>query len=96
MIGEADQEVLYRDDEPRLSVEEAGQAWSMEADGQLFRLMSEGEAERILLAYLLHPFFAVQTSILDPLPRRMEAVCVKMLSLPFAISSCWPWNSPCR
>jgi superfamily II DNA or RNA helicase len=75
--GKADQELLYRDDEPRLSVEQAGRAWSMDADGQLFRLVSE--AKRISLAYLFDPFLAVQTSNLDPLPHQIDAVYSKML-----------------
>jgi len=75
--GKVDQELLYRDDEPRLSVEEAGRAWSMDADGSLFRLVSE--AKRISLAYLFDPFLAVQTSNLDPLPHQIDAVYDKML-----------------
>ena len=39
--GKVDQELLYRDDEPRLTVEVAGRAWSMDADGNLFRLVSD-------------------------------------------------------
>jgi hypothetical protein len=46
--GRPNQELLYRDDEARLSVEQAGRAWSMDADGSLFRLVSE--AKRISLA----------------------------------------------
>jgi superfamily II DNA or RNA helicase len=75
--GKADQELLFREDEPRLAVEQAGRAWSMDADGQLFRLVSE--AKRISLAYLFDPFLAVQTSNLDPLPHQIEAVYEKML-----------------
>jgi SNF2 family DNA or RNA helicase len=75
--GKVDQELLYRDDEPRLSVEEAGRAWSMDADGGLFRLVSE--ARRISLAYLFDPFLAVQTSNLDPLPHQVDVVYDKML-----------------
>ncbi len=75
--GKPGQELLYRDDEPRLSVEEAGRAWSMDADGALFRLVSE--AKRISLAYLFDPFLAVQTSNLDPLPHQIDAVYSKML-----------------
>ena len=75
--GKVDQELLYRDDEPRLRVEEAGRAWSMDADGSLFRLVSE--AKRISLAYLFDPFLAVQTSNLDPLPHQIDAVYDKML-----------------
>ena len=80
--GKVDQELLYRDDEPRLSVEEAGRAWSMDADGSLFRLVSE--AKRISLAYLFDPFLAVQTSNLDPLPHQIDAVYDKMLPSPAA------------
>ena len=75
--GKVDQELLYRDDEPRLAVEVAGRAWSMDADGNLFRLVSE--AKRISLAYLFDPFLAVQTSNLDPLPHQIDAVYDKML-----------------
>ncbi len=75
--GKPGQGLLYRDDEPRLTVEEAGRAWSMDADGALFRLVSE--AKRISLAYLFDPFLAVQTSNLDPLPHQIEAVYSKML-----------------
>ena len=75
--GKVDQELLYRDDEPRLTVEVAGRAWSMDADGNLFRLVSE--AKRISLAYLFDPFLAVQTSNLDPLPHQIDAVYDKML-----------------
>ena len=75
--GKADHELLYRDDEPRLTVEQAGRAWSMDGDGALFRLVSE--AKRISLAYLFDPFLAVQTSNLDPLPHQIDAVYGQML-----------------
>jgi len=75
--GKVDHELLYRDDEPRLAVEVAGRPWSMDADGNLFRLVSE--AKRISLAYLFDPFLAVQTSKLDPLPHQIDAVYNKML-----------------
>ncbi len=75
--GRADQELLYRDDEARLSVSQAGRAWAMDADGNLFRLVSE--ARRISMAYLFDPFMAVQTSNLDPLPHQIDAVYEKML-----------------
>ena len=75
--GKADHELLYRDDEPRLTVEQAGRAWSMDGDGSLFRLVSE--AKRISLAYLFDPFLAVQTSNLDPLPHQIDAVYNEML-----------------
>src|ERR1022692_1721605 len=75
--GRAEQDLLYRDDEPRLVVDQAGRAWSMDGDGNLFRLASE--AKRISLAYLFDPFLAVQTSNLDPLPHQIDAVYHKML-----------------
>jgi SNF2 family DNA or RNA helicase len=77
LTGRADQELLYREDEARLIVQQAGRAWSMDADGNLFRLVSE--AKRISLAHLFDPFLAVQTSALDPLPHQIEAVYEKML-----------------
>jgi superfamily II DNA or RNA helicase len=77
LTGRADHELLYRDDEARLAVEQAGRAWSMDGDGHLFRLVSE--AKRISLAYLFDPFLAVQTSNLDPLPHQIDAVYDKML-----------------
>ena len=75
--GKADQELLYRDDEARLTVEQAGRAWSMDADGDLFRLVSE--AKRISLAYLFDPFLAVQTSTLARCPHQIDAVYGEML-----------------
>jgi superfamily II DNA or RNA helicase len=76
--GRPGQELLYRDDEPRLTVEGQGRAWSMDADGHLFRLVSE--AKRISLAYLFDPYLAVQISTLDPLPHQIDAVYTKMLA----------------
>jgi hypothetical protein len=75
--GKPGLELLYRDDEARLTVEGQGHAWSMDADGHLFRLVSE--AKRISLAYLFDPFLAVQISTLDPLPHQIDAVYSKML-----------------
>jgi hypothetical protein len=49
----------------------------MDADGQLFRLVSE--AKRISLAWLFDPFLAVQTSNLDPLPHQIDGVYTQML-----------------
>ena len=46
--GKVANELLYRHDEPRLAVAEKGRPWSFDADGALFRLISE--AQRIRLA----------------------------------------------
>ena len=76
-VRRVEQELLYRSDEARLSVAEAGRAWSMDGDGGLFRLASE--AKRISLAHLFDRFLAVQTSNLEPLPHQIDAVYNEML-----------------
>ena len=75
--GRTDAELLYRDDQDRLSIEEAGGAFAFDADGALFRLVSE--AMRIRLAYLFDPLLAVHTSTLEPLPHQIQAVYQEML-----------------
>src|SRR3954452_22854839 len=75
--GKVDHELLYRPNEARLEIEQEGQAWSFDADGQLFRLASE--ALRIRLAHLFDPYLAVHTSNLDPLPHQIRAVYGEML-----------------
>jgi SNF2 family DNA or RNA helicase len=75
--GRVGQVVLYRDDEPRLEIVQAGRPWSFDGDGALFRLVSE--AHRIRLAYLFDPLLAVHTSLLDPLPHQITAVYEAML-----------------
>src|SRR6266702_1485498 len=69
--------LLYRHDEPRLEVVEAGRPWSFDGDGHLFRLVSE--AHRIRLAHLFDPVLAVHTSLVDPLPHQITAVYEAML-----------------
>ena len=75
--GQPGNELLYRTDEPRLEVQARGPAWSFDADGALFRLVSE--AYRIKLAYLFDPLLAVHTSLVDPLPHQIMAVYGEML-----------------
>ncbi|MBU6303599.1 MAG: DEAD/DEAH box helicase [Verrucomicrobia bacterium] len=75
--GRIAQEVLYRMDEPRLEVVQAGRPWSFDGDGSLFRLVSE--AHRIRLAHLFDPVLAVHTSLVDPLPHQITAVYEAML-----------------
>jgi SNF2 family DNA or RNA helicase len=75
--GKVDHELLYRANEGRLEIEGAGRAWSFDADGRLFRLVSE--ALRIRLAHLFDPYLAVHTSSLDPLPHQIRAVYGEML-----------------
>src|SRR6185312_7797738 len=70
-------ELLYREDEPRLDIVEQGRPWSFDGDGELFRLASE--AQRIRLAYLFDPVLAVHTSQVEPLPHQITAVYEAML-----------------
>lgn len=75
--GKVANELLYRDDEPRIEIVEQGRPWSFDGDGELFRLVSE--ANRIRLAYLFDPVLAIHTSIVDPLPHQITAVYDAML-----------------
>jgi len=75
--GKPGNELLYRTDEPRLEVHAKGPAWNFDADGHLFRLVSE--AYRIRLAYLFDPLLAVHTSLVEPLPHQIKAVYGEML-----------------
>ena len=75
--GKVANELLYRDDEPRLEIVEQGRPWSFDGDGALFRLVSE--AHRIRLAHLFDPVLAVHTSVVDPLPHQITAVYEAML-----------------
>ena len=75
--GRPGNELLYRTDEARLEVATKGPAWNFDADGNLFRLVSE--AYRIKLAYLFDPLLAVHTSLVEPLPHQILAVYQEML-----------------
>ncbi len=76
--GHPDHEMLYRDDEARLRIEDAGDgAWALDGDPKLFRLASE--ALRLRLAHLFDPYLAVHTSNLQPLPHQITAVYEEML-----------------
>ena len=75
--GKVANELLYRDDEPRLEIIEVGRPWSFDGDGALFRLVSE--AQRIRLAHLFDPVLAVHTSVVEPLPHQITAVYESML-----------------
>lgn len=68
---------LYRDDEPRLTIDTHGRSWSFDGDGALLRLVTE--ANRIELAYHFDPYLAIHTSLVDPLPHQISAVYGEML-----------------
>ena len=57
-----------------------GQQHSFDGDAQLFLLGTE--AERIRIAHQFDPLFAVNSSIVDPLPHQVEAVYRYLLPLP--------------
>ena len=75
--GGVAEKLLFRDDEPALSLVAEGRPWSFDGDGDAFRLASE--AKRISLAYLFDPYVAVSTSLVDPLPHQITAVYAEML-----------------
>ena len=75
--GKPDSELVYRDREPDLEIEQPGSQWGFDGDGHLLRLVSE--AYRIRLAHLFDPLLAVHTSIVEPLPHQITAVYEEML-----------------
>ena len=70
-------QLLYREDEARLEIQEDSLPWSFDADGDTVRLASE--AYRINLAHLFDPYLAVHTSSIEPLPHQISAVYQEML-----------------
>ena len=71
-------QLVYREDEARLTIEEDNLPWSFDADGNIVRLASE--AYRINLAHLFDPYLAVHTSSIEPLPHQISAVYQEMLT----------------
>jgi superfamily II DNA or RNA helicase len=75
--GKFDERMLFRTDEPSLSLAEAGRPWAFDAPGDEFKLGLE--AYRIHLAHLFDPMMAVHTSNVEPLPHQISAVYESML-----------------
>jgi SNF2 family DNA or RNA helicase len=75
--GKTDSRLLYRDDEPTITLKERGRPWSFDADGALLRLVAE--AHRIQLAHLFDPLLAIHSSDVEPLPHQITAVYEDML-----------------
>ncbi len=69
--------MLFRTDEPNLSVAVVGRPWAFDASGEDFKLATE--AFRIHLAHLFDPMMAVHTSNVEPLPHQITAVYESML-----------------
>lgn len=76
--GRPGNQLLYRSDEPGLTLSQTKQKWAFTADGDIFRLVAE--AFRIHLAHLFDPVLAVHTSVVEPLPHQITAVYGEMLS----------------
>jgi len=75
--GSLQERMLFRTDEPNLSIAEAGRPWAFDAPGAGFKLAAE--AYRINLAHLFDPMMAVHTSNVEPLPHQITAVYESML-----------------
>jgi SNF2 family DNA or RNA helicase len=75
--GALHKRLVYREDEHTLEIAQAGRPWSFDADGHVFRLVSE--AHRIKLAWLFDPYVAVTASSVEPLPHQISAVYEEML-----------------
>ncbi len=75
--GKLLERMLFRTDEAKLSLAEAGRPWAFDAPGEDFKLAAE--AYRINLAYLFDPMMAVHTSNVEPLPHQITAVYESML-----------------
>ena len=70
-------QLLYREDETGIDVQDNHLPWSFDASGEQMRLASE--AYRISLAHLFDPYLAVHTSSVEPLPHQISAVYQEML-----------------
>lgn len=75
--GRLGEQMLFRSDESRLELAQAGRAWAFDAPGADFKLGLE--AYRITQAALFDPMMAVHTSNVEPLPHQISAVYEAML-----------------
>ncbi len=75
--GRLGEQMLFRSDEARLELAQAGRAWAFDAKGEDFKLGLE--AWRISQAALFDPMMAVHTSNVEPLPHQISAVYEVML-----------------
>ena len=75
--GRLEDQVIYRSDEQNLEIVDQKYSWRFNADGALFRLVSE--ALRIDFAHLFDRFLAIHTSQVEPYPHQITAVYEEML-----------------
>ncbi len=71
------EQLLYRKDEPSLSLAKGRADWDLSLDAHRFRRAAE--ARRIRLAHVFDPQLAVHISNIDPLPHQLSAVYEAML-----------------
>lgn len=69
--------MLFRTDDARLELAQAGRPWAFDADGAAFKLGLE--VYRISQAALFDPMMAVHSSNVEPLPHQISAVYEAML-----------------
>lgn len=75
--GRLNEQMLFRSDEARLELAQAGRPWAFDVPGADFKLGLE--AYRISQAALFDPMMAVHTSNVEPLPHQISAVYEAML-----------------
>ncbi len=75
--GRLGERMLFRADEPSISLADSGCPWGFDAPAEEFKLAVE--AKRISLAHLFDPMMALHTSNVDPLPHQITAVYESML-----------------
>ena len=75
--GKLGEQMLFRSDEARLELAQAGRHWAFDAPGAEFKLGLE--AYRISQAAPFDPMMAVHTSNVEPLPHQISAVYESML-----------------
>jgi len=75
--GKLGERMIFRSDEPQISLAESGCPWGFDAPAEEFKLALE--AQRISLAHLFDPMMAVHTSNVDPLPHQITSVYETML-----------------
>ena len=75
--GKLGEQMLFRTDEARLELAQAGRHWAFDAPGAEFKLGLE--AYRISQAALFDPMMAVHTSNVEPYPHQISAVYESML-----------------
>jgi superfamily II DNA or RNA helicase len=76
----ADSRMLTTDQVGKLQIVSQEGTFQFDGDPECFKLFAE--AERIRSAYQFDPLFAVNCSIVDPLPHQVEAVYKYLLPLP--------------